>query len=360
MSKYSVGLRNVGSYMVSGQPYITGSSVNAGDEVKIEFPFVTKNVTIRIPPAQNTALDNTLYLTTGQRYRTAPSDANGTTPGVYDFGAGNDFTLSIWLKLTDDSHDFVFDLTKTGGPMNRFKYIGTGGNSVWRLQSNLGIKADPGPGSSFDEWNHWVITQHTGSVHLYANGTRFDKDVGSLNAFDDIVIWPNVGSRESSIFDEITMWNVGMTHHEVSELWNYGDWFNPLQHSKKSNLSTWHTMGDAAKDLPNKISNDLAGTNESLNIFTPGNAGVFTSGPFLSQTVAKLRTHLASKSNADVYNNFHYKQLQGYGSSITLPMKTKELYLSAVDAQATFEVIAELTNIPTGSMYKLAGSGIDE
>lgn len=42
MSKYSVGLRNVGSYMVSGQPYITGSAVNTGTEVKIEFPFVTK------------------------------------------------------------------------------------------------------------------------------------------------------------------------------------------------------------------------------------------------------------------------------------------------------------------------------
>ena len=42
MSKYSVGLRNVGSYMVSGQPYLTGSSVGNGDEIKISFPYVTK------------------------------------------------------------------------------------------------------------------------------------------------------------------------------------------------------------------------------------------------------------------------------------------------------------------------------
>ena len=46
----SVGLRNVGSYQVSGTPFLTGA-VNFGGggvdgEVKIEFPFVTKRIII--------------------------------------------------------------------------------------------------------------------------------------------------------------------------------------------------------------------------------------------------------------------------------------------------------------------------
>ena len=43
-----VGLRNVGSYQVSGHPYITGSADmgSAGTEVKVSFPFVTKEVTV--------------------------------------------------------------------------------------------------------------------------------------------------------------------------------------------------------------------------------------------------------------------------------------------------------------------------
>jgi len=42
----AVGLRNVGSYQVSGQPYITGSALAAGEEKQITFPYVTKKITI--------------------------------------------------------------------------------------------------------------------------------------------------------------------------------------------------------------------------------------------------------------------------------------------------------------------------
>jgi hypothetical protein len=45
---YGVGLRNVGSYQISGHPFLTGTTGDgaAGTEVKISFPFVTKNITI--------------------------------------------------------------------------------------------------------------------------------------------------------------------------------------------------------------------------------------------------------------------------------------------------------------------------
>ena len=41
------GLNHVGSYQVSGTPYITGSaSMASNEEDKIEFPFVTNNFTV--------------------------------------------------------------------------------------------------------------------------------------------------------------------------------------------------------------------------------------------------------------------------------------------------------------------------
>jgi|TARA_R110000824_G_scaffold285090_3_gene473304 hypothetical protein len=40
------GLRNVGSYQVSGHPYVTGSIIKAGEEVRVQFPNVTKKVTV--------------------------------------------------------------------------------------------------------------------------------------------------------------------------------------------------------------------------------------------------------------------------------------------------------------------------
>ena len=53
MSKYSVGLRNVGSYQISGRPFITGSDmltatniIRSGEEKNVSFPSVTKKMTI--------------------------------------------------------------------------------------------------------------------------------------------------------------------------------------------------------------------------------------------------------------------------------------------------------------------------
>ena len=44
---YKTGLRNVGSYQVSGHPYLTGSNgLAANSEHRITFPFVTKAVTV--------------------------------------------------------------------------------------------------------------------------------------------------------------------------------------------------------------------------------------------------------------------------------------------------------------------------
>ena len=45
--RYKVGLGNVGSYQVSGIPYITGSTdIDDGQEQKISFPYVAKSITV--------------------------------------------------------------------------------------------------------------------------------------------------------------------------------------------------------------------------------------------------------------------------------------------------------------------------
>jgi hypothetical protein len=44
--KYSVGLHNVGSYQVSGIPWITGSTIADGQEHRISFPKIAKSITV--------------------------------------------------------------------------------------------------------------------------------------------------------------------------------------------------------------------------------------------------------------------------------------------------------------------------
>ena len=44
---YTTGLRNVGSYQVSGTPFVTGSNnLDDGKVHMVEFPYVSKSVTV--------------------------------------------------------------------------------------------------------------------------------------------------------------------------------------------------------------------------------------------------------------------------------------------------------------------------
>ena len=43
----SPGLNDVGSYMVSGRPYYTGSAIPNGSEIRFEFPSVTKEILVQ-------------------------------------------------------------------------------------------------------------------------------------------------------------------------------------------------------------------------------------------------------------------------------------------------------------------------
>jgi len=48
------------------------------------------------------------------------------------------------------------------------------------------------------------------------------------------------------------------------------------------------------------------------------------------------------------------------GASVTMDTKCTKFYVSSVGAATTYEVFAELTNIPADRMYHLTGSGITE
>ena len=43
---HGTGLRNVGSYQVSGHPFVTGALIPAATVIKVEFPQVTKKITV--------------------------------------------------------------------------------------------------------------------------------------------------------------------------------------------------------------------------------------------------------------------------------------------------------------------------
>ena len=76
-----------------------------------------------------------------------------------------------------------------------------------------------------------------------------------------------------------------------------------------------------------------------------------------------LRVHMlstGSASGAQIVANKHYYDVPN-NTSLTLDLKCEEIYFSnASGGSITFSVFASQTQIPTGRMYALTGSGIDE
>ncbi len=81
-----------------------------------------------------------------------------------------------------------------------------------------------------------------------------------------------------------------------------------------------------------------------------------------STGTSTIRIHFVSSHSSTGWTltKHHYWSLKA-GESITMNVKSKEVYLSAGSGTSNeFELIADLTNIPTGSMFALTGSGITE
>ena len=128
---YTAGLHNVGSYQVSGHPFITGSADmgSANTEYKIEFPYVTKNVTViasssygstdesSIKVHFNSATDGDVL--TAAHFITLDSDEDSMTFDVKckeiyltNVTANAGFQLYATLTNIDVSH--MYDLTGSG------------------------------------------------------------------------------------------------------------------------------------------------------------------------------------------------------------------------------------------------------
>ena len=122
---YGVGLRNVGSYQVSGHPYITGSTSMgaAGTEVKIEFPYVTKDVTIIASGSSVIKVhcnsDSDGRVLDGGHFITLDSDEDSFTfdvkcKEIYLTNVSANAAFQLYASLTNIDATHMYNLTGSG------------------------------------------------------------------------------------------------------------------------------------------------------------------------------------------------------------------------------------------------------
>ena len=82
----------------------------------------------------------------------------------------------------------------------------------------------------------------------------------------------------------------------------------------------------------------------------------------MNHSTGTVRVHFHSQATDNVIGGFHFVELDSDEDSISMSVKCKELYVSAVGGgnNREYRVIAELTQIPPARMYALTGSGLTE
>ena len=95
---------------------------------------------------------------------------------------------------------------------------------------------------------------------------------------------------------------------------------------------------------------------KSLTVINTGAVDLrlhFQSGSELDTVTDGAAVVIGTIGSCDVQNKLHYITVPASNGSVTLDVKCKEFYISnhANTGAGSFEAFAELTNIPTGSMY---------
>ena len=311
---YSSGLRNVGSYQVSGEPFVTGSTITSGQEEKIEFPKVSNNVTVRLDnPNNSLKVDNLFY------WR-------------------NELEIIYAGQTRIDTNTYASYPKSNGFVFLAFKLY------------------DRGP------------DDEDASYDLYVNGARYGgitKNVTRTTTATGggIVIGGSVGDLDGPvIFRDVILWDAALSGGEILALYQASSSYGDPAFSVANKLC-WMKPTKIVQNNPPSLKNygDPTYGNfipVSYNSGTDTNQ-IVSNSPFTNS--GSLRVHYRSTGSLpNVETNNHYWTLSSQNEQITMNVKSKEIYLSSDGGDVDYSLHADLTNIPTSSMYQHTGSGVDE
>ena len=336
-SFYSVGLGNVGSYQVSGRPWLKWYSATAGEVKLFQFPRVTNKISI-----QNLTVSTELLVAFAEPKRAI--DFGGTAEYLTaTFPATDQLTASVWLKVTGVIPNLLF-LEIGGG--NIIRVVSDGG-------SNIRFRVDgtnPAPSLNFAnfDWINVTIVINGTSNKIYINGQPYLTNIGDAGTgLDTISIGGGGSAGYDGIYDELALFSTALNDTEVAELYNAGKTLKAAEHSRAADLvSRWDFEDNNYKafystpDTTALIYDRISGNNLSLTggILTPL---LFVDGRLIENAFDRHKITLSGVSE------------------INLECKTKQILIKAVDI-LDLNIKASLTSIPASRMYELTGPGIDE
>ena len=339
---YTAGLNNMGSYQVSGRPWLKSTtSLADGLTEYLTFDNVTKKVRVK-----NHSTSGKLRVGFADNARRAYNMPDSTGRLDASFSAATAFTVSFWIKPLDASAASIARILQLG-PNDDTRIQGTGTGGLKFFVSTVPQSSANGFTSPLT-WSQMTVVINGTANKLYVNGVLAVTNTTAApnGGFDELSIGSAIGANFDDIYDEMYLFNAPFTQAEVTELYAAGGYFDPRDHSQAANLVSWWAFEDngfrtyfTTADTITTI-NDRIGSN---NLTKAGSGtGAFVNGRQLDTAATSHSIIIPA------------------GGEVELNVKSKSMFLKADGATQSFDVYASLTGIPAARMYDLTGPGIDE
>jgi len=372
--KYTGGLHNVGSYQVAGSPFVTASSISSGQEMRVEFPRVTNNVTVQLDSSTG-ATFNSIEISGTFDFKTQhkPFQAEGNS---------SNYSVSLWVSASGTGLGENGTLWSFGGnsrqiireKVNNWQFITISEDGNTPVASQIvvptgwhflvAVASGSNPGGSGDIYSKFYLNNNIPVSNNIACPTDCTPDIDYTNGH--FFIGPVAGDMfaDSVKFRDVIVWEDALTDAQVTTLYNGGAYYDPTTFPVGKKV--W-----VKADLRTQGSHEVPINHATANTFGINNHNgatdlvqISADSPFEAEEgsgTGQLRIHYRSSAALpNVVSNKHYWTLTDTCEKIKMNIKTKEIYLSAYDGDCDFSLHSDLTNIPVTRMYEHTGSGVDE
>ena len=374
--KYTAGLHNVGSYQVAGSPYVTASTVSQDTEAQIEFPNVTNNVTVKLDSAGGGVTYDSIEISGAFDFKSSQK------PFQNPESNSSNYSVSLWVSSSGTSLGDNGTLWTFGGNLRnmireksnawQFITISEDGNvpssanktvpAGWHFLVAVASGSNPGgAGNIFQKLYLDNQAPASKSTACPTNCTP-NIDFGDGHFF----IGPAAGNvfADTLKFRDLIVWADALTTSQVATLYNGGSYYDASSFTEVDK-KIWVKDDLNGGDNPINHTGSITFSKQNYNTGDGDLVQVSSDSPFESEegggSGGELRIHYRSTGSLpNVEANKHYWTLSSQDEEIKMNVKTKEIYLSAVDGDCDFSLQADLTNIPASRMYQHTGSGVDE
>jgi hypothetical protein len=341
---YTTGLNNMGSFQVSGRPWLKNHSFTGVESKFYEFPNVTDYIKVANGGANN--LD--IVFCEPRRSANMPDNNEHLSTSIT---ATQEVTLSMWVK---------FDVL-TAGSLNDKRIATLIGTDIdIRVQTrnkddvrvfinNDGSISTPTTSTSplvIDQWFNFVFVVKSGDTKVYLNGALLTETVSTqaiTSNFNTLTLGSTTSNHDGS-YSNIYLFNRALTETEIAKVYNGSYKTSPSSADAIDGLVSWWAFEDnhyktffTTPDTTTTIFDRISSNNLAINTGTL----TFEDGYQLDNALDRHKITLGAQEE------------------IRLNCKSKQVFLRST-GNVDVNVSAGLTGIPASRMYQLTGPGIDE